>query len=422
MKKQAAIDWPLVLKLFAGGALTGAGLGAGSSFLRHLQTLQAQAKPDSAADDDVLYLDVPETPEVAGQPRRKRASTMTFAAGGLSGILGTILAYNAVRNAYQKARKRQLQSELDASQQIYLGDLGAQRDLVKGASSQFSALNKGVGGVYLALFLAALGSGVVANRLLQKQFPALKSPNRNRPRKIVVRSRKPEGVADEQTVMSGNEVTPDALEGLVRTNLQMPKAANADGSVADLVGAIADGLYPQVKSALTCHGLDYTLDMVKGARHAKVGALRHNLALTCLCADPLLSEAIQPLVASEFHDAGGEWCMKLAAHVPEEYQDSLAQLSEALLHDTRKAIYAPLMSMHKVSMDLGPGTLETALLAKSLGSILSDQGNNGQRQPGTMDTPVSTESSPPDIEMTDDEAKNFWARYGNDVDNALKKV
>lgn len=444
MKKQAAIDWPLVMKMFAGGALTGAGVGAGTSFLRYLQSLRDQTQVDSSADDDVLYLDIPEKPVKPGKPHRKVASTMTYATGGLAGILGTLLAYNAVRGMYQKARKKQLQRELDQSQQVYLGDLGTQRDFSKGAS-QFGALTKGVGSAYLALFLAALGSGVVANRMLQKQFPAIKSPNRQRPRKIVVRTRKSPTAetTDEQTVAAGQEVTPDALESLVRTDLSMPKVANADGSLADLVAAIAVGRGEEVLQNAAEFGLDSALDLVKGARHEKVSSLQHNLAVTWLCTQPYLAEAIQPLVAAEFQDAGGEWYVKAAAFIPEQYHDDLVGLTEAATREVRRTFYAPLLGERKVAMDLGGGLLETALLSKGLGSILggdkqqgdepppgdgSDSGVNLEKSrhvnktPGSTDTPVSADSVTPDLELDSDQAKQFWAQYGGSIDSAVAKV
>lgn len=435
MKKQAAIDWPLVLKMFAGGALTGAGLGAGSSFLRYLQSLKDQTTPDSSADDDVLYLNLPEKPVKPGKsPRTKMASTATYATGGMAGILGTILAYNAVRNAYQKHRKKLLQEELDKKQQIYLGDLTTQRDFAKGAS-QFSGLSKGVGTAYLALLLAALGSGVVANRMLQKQFPPAKNPNRQRPRKIVVRSKTPQGEED-RTITSNQAVTPDALEGLVRTDMALPKVANADCSIADLIGAVAAGRGDEVLQNAMEFGLDSALDLVKGARHEKVSHLDHNMAITWLCTQPFMAEAIQPLVAAEFQDGGGEWYLKAASFIPEEYHDNLVGLLEAGTHEARKAFYAPLFEGKKVAMDLGSGMLESALLSKSLGSILGnkqpgqdsesglEQAQEGRqvRQPGGTDTPISQDSTPPDIELSDDEAKRFWEQYGPSIDSAVAKA
>lgn len=436
MKKQAEIDWSLVMKLFAGGALTGAGLGAGTSFMRHLQNLRDQTRQDTSLDDDVLYLNLPERPPKPTTGRRKVASTSTFAAGGMAGILGTLLAYNAVRGAYQKARKKRLQQELDQAQNIYLtslspGDMGKQ-------ASQFGMLSTGVGSVYLALLLSALGSGVVANKILQKNFPAHKNPNRMRPRKIVVCSPHAEG-EDERTLVSKNEITPDALEGLVRTDLDMPKVANADGSLADLVAAVASGRGAEFKDHLENLGLETALDLVKGARHEKVSSFRRNLALTWICSDPMVSEAIAPLAAAEFQEGGGEWVMKTAAEIEDKYQPALCGLVEASAQKLRQTFYAPVMAHRKLAMDLGSGSgmLENVLLAKSLSAILGDKkpqddgsghvdseapGSSKAPQPGATDTPVSVDSTPPDVELSNQEAKNFWEQYGPAVDSAVARV
>lgn len=421
MNKQAEIDWPLVMKLFAGGALTGAGLGAGTSFMRYLQSLQDQARTDTSSDDDVLYLNLPDRQMPAGR-RRKMASTATFATGGLAGILGTLLAYNAVRGAYQKVRKKQLQRELDQAQQIYLGSLTPGMGK---AASQFSALSKGVGSAYLALILAALGSGVVANRVLQKQFPPVKNPNRQRPRKIVIRSPREE----EQTLQAQDGVTPDALEGLVRTASQFPKVASADAGLVDLIHAVAQGRGDEFVNNVAQVGVEAALDLVKGARHTKSSNLNRNLAMTWICSEPMVATAMEPLIAAEFHDGGGAWLTKLAMRVEPRFHADLVGLSESAVQGSRRAFYAPLTQGRKIAMDIGPGMFETALLSKSLGAILgngADQTEEGDaskgKQPGSSDTPVSRDSSPVDVELGGDEAKRFWNTYGSAVDNAVAKV
>lgn len=431
MKKQAEIDWPTVMKLFAGGALTGAGLGAGTSFMRYLQSLKDQTAVDTSADDDVLYLTLPDK-QPKPMMRGKRASTATFATGGLAGVLGTILAYNAVRGMYQKQRKKQLQQELDQAQNIYLGNLtgpGLPGDQMKQAS-QFGTITKGVGSLYLALFLAALGSGVVTNRMLQKQFPAVKNPNRNRPRKVVVRSQNSLGGVDDRALTSDQPITPDALEGLVRTDLQMPKVANADCSLADLVGAVASGRGEEFRDNLRTHGLEIALDLVKGARHEKASNLHRNMAITWVCTDPMVSEAIQPLVAAEFQEGGGEWYVKAAAEIPEQYHDALVGLVETSTQDTRRAVYAPIASRCKVAMTELTSPLEGMMLARGLGSLLSATKEEQQpkdtvkhKKPTTRsDTHVSEDSGPIDVELDNDAAQKFWGRYGADIDSAIAKV
>lgn len=431
MNKQAEIDWPTVMKLFAGGALTGAGLGAGTSFMRYLQSLKDQAAVDTSADDDVLYLTLP--PKPAKPLRGKRASTLTYATGGLAGVLGTILAYNAVRGAYQKQRKKQLQKELDEAQNIYLGGLTGQMNPPEAfkQASQFGTLTKGVGSLYLALFLAALGSGVVTNRMLQKQFPAVKNPNRNRPRKVVVRSQNDLGGTDDTTLVQDKPITPDAMEGLVRTDLQMPKVANADCSLADLVGAVAAGRGEEFRDNLAVHGLEVALDLVKGARFEKVSSLNRNLAITWICTDPMVSTAMQPIVAAEFQEGGGEWYVKAAAEIPEKFHSSLVGLVETSTQDTRRAFYAPIVSRCKMASIKQASPLEEIMLARGIGSLLAPQKEDApfpedpqskKKPTQRSDMHVSEDSGPVDVELDNDEAQQFWGQYGKDIDSAIAKV
>jgi hypothetical protein len=445
MNKQADIDWGTVLKLLAGGAITGAGLGAGTSFFRYLKSLRDQAATDTSADDNVLYLDLPPRPKPEIS-RQKWASSGTFAAGGLAGLLGTIMAYNAVRNIYQRSRKKQLQRELDSAQNIYVGGLSNQSDLEKGAS-QFSPLSKGVGTLYLAAVLTALGSGVVANKLLQKNFPPIRNPNLGRPKKIVVRNRTPDGEGDETVIPKGG-VTPDAVESLVRTNMSFPKSAQADGFTADLVMAAAAGRCDEIRDNIVDFGLDAALDMVKGARHDEQSNIRKQLAVTWVCNDPLVSSAIEPVVASEFYDRAPGYC-KLASYIPEEYHENLIGLTAASSAEVRAGVFKRLVATMppnfvkaadstNMAADMALSkALRTILGPSSMADALSytltaadrtqpgqDQQDTDMKTPGTQSNVPASEDSPilPDVELTDDEAKKFWDRYGRLIDNAVRKV
>lgn len=440
MKKQADIDWPTVLKLFAGGALVGGGLGAGTSFFRYLNDLKQRAQPDTGVDDDVLYLHLPKAPAaIPGMKMSSANTTGTFITGGVGGVLGTILAYNAVRNLYQKQRKKKLQEELDRSQNIYLGNLSTQSEKQKQAS-QFGMLTKGVGGVGLALVLAALGSGIAANRLLTKQFPAIKKPNRDRPRKIVIMRDKPKDTDEEPEpeVVKGN-VSPDMLENVARTSMNMPKVANADGCLADLVGAVAAGRGQEIKENILDLGVESTLDLIKGARFEKVGSLRRNLAFTWIANDPVVSTAMGPLIAAEFQEGGGEWFMKAAREIPREYHDALVGMAEAGTQECRAAIYKNFQKFDGVKQAAGlasNGLMRSILLAGGVGALLDNDrpaqptgqpmgqstASDTTDSPGDTNTPESQDSELPDVELSDEHAKRFWEQNRGLIDRAIQKV
>jgi len=154
--KQAAVDWPTVLKLMGGGALLGGGTAAGATLVNYLSNLnqKAKRKADTARDDDILYLNLP----------AKRASdansSATLGFGGIGSLLGAVLAYKAVRGVYGNMRRKQLQKELDAAQNTYLGGLSQSAQMDK------SAANRLVGGAYVAGLLTILGSAIMANKVL----------------------------------------------------------------------------------------------------------------------------------------------------------------------------------------------------------------------------------------------------------------
>lgn len=414
----STIQWPLVAKLFAGGALTGAGLGAGSSVLRYLKSLEEQAQPDTSADDDVLYVNLrrkkKESPDKTRRP--KSATSATFATGGLAGILGAMLAYNQVRSAYQSARRKRLQTELDDAQQLYLDTLSSESDLSK-AASDFGFLSKGVGSAYLALLLAALGSGVAANQLLKKQFPAVQPGMRNRPRKIVVRSDEDAPPSEVQTNL---DVTPDHLEGLVRTTLDYPKSASVDGSLADLVGAVACGRTNELRAGILDVGADGVLDLVKGARSHDPGGLRHELAVTLVCCDPLISEAMSPLIAAEFLDGGGSGYAKLASALPEADQAELLHFPELMAQQTRRAYYEPWAGFGK-KMAMTDAPIEAYLLSRSLQQLLGDDSKPSREEvtPRDTNTAPGQQTSEPSVEMSGLTARDFWQRYGDTLDKAM---
>ncbi len=450
MKKQADIDWGMVAKLFAGGALTGAGVGAGTSLVRYLQTLndKANQQKDTAYDDDVLYINLPRKDQPMANRRAptgpKYASTNTvgtFTTGTMAGLLGTYMAYNAIRNMYQKHRKQQLQDELDRAQNVYLGGLTDSSQLQKNAA-QFSTLTKGFGTAHLALLLSAVGSGIVANRMLQKFFPPIQRPGGDRPRKIVVRS---QNTGAEQ-VTEPEEVTPDAVESTVRTALSNPKIASADCGIADLVAAAAQGRSEEIRDNLYL-GVDFMFDSVKGARHQKVSGLSRNLAVSWVSADPMVSAAISPVVASEIHEMS-PGLFKLASHVSREFHDDLVGMVGASACEVRRAIYAKISSKLPVFPEksagaaaaiIGSDILQALLLNSSMHSALGDNGSRGQNQgqdtsrnrtPGHTNTPISKDS--PDMarynkgvtqfEIEDDDAKQFMDKNGPAIDSALRKM
>lgn len=431
MKKSAEIDWSTVGKMMAGGAMAGAGTASVVSLLRYLQDLRTRAaqtqRPDTAWDDDVVYVNLP--------PRTKGASdgsntAATFAFGGLGGLLGTLLSYNLVRDLYHKQRKRQLQGDIDKAQQIYLDRLSP----VKEASGQFSTLTKGVGSAWLLALLTTLGSAVVSNRVLSAKYPALKSPNRDKPRKVVIR-RTPAGAPAEETV-DNVDGTPEATEALLRNHLANKTASHASG-MADLVAAVSHGRGDEVLEALGQGGLDGLFAVVKGASAVESPLFKRDLAATWVAARPGLSDAVRPLLAAEFQAAHpGEYDVicKLAARDSEivgEQLSVLAQLAVEVNRDRRADRWRPALSKSASADMLGllPGPLDTVGVANELANLLTVNNETETEQPASTLASASSRESTPitqhkkglDFEMDDEAALDFARHHGDAIDGVLRK-
>lgn len=415
--KTAAVDWPTLLKMLAGGAGAGAGVGAVTTYLRHLNTLKDRAamQGDTSGDDDVLYLNLPNRNPV-NKKRAAANSTATFALGGASGLLGLYLGYNLIRNLYHKKRKAELQRELDSAQNIYVDRLG--KSALAKSASQFSMPTKMVGGAGLGALLMLLGSAAVTNRILQKQFPPIKDPSQERLRKIVIRSR---GQEDENKPLSSGDA--DEVEQLAHNHLENKKASEESG-FADLVAAISQGRTDEILHNLKMYGVNVMLDGVKGARFEKTAAVNNNLAVTWMSREPALSEAVAPLLASEFYDAA-PWACKLAWHMPEPCLESLRGMAKCAAWRRREKLCTQLGWQRETGPEeksakesvISQTPLKDLFIVGTLAHLFSNQedAESEKDTPQSVNVSPSTESPTKEpkqlpLEVQDDEAQAFAKR------------
>ena len=439
--KQAAVDWMTVLKTLIGGGLLGGGVGAATGLARHLSNLndKVKAQQDTSKDDDILYVNLPA--KRAGKEDRNTAGT--FAMAGLAGLMGTYGAYNLVRDVYSKMRKRELQKEIDQSQQAYIGGLSGTKE----ASGQFSGITTGVGSAYLAGLLSILGSAIITNKILQKQFPAIKSPLRNRPRKIVIRQAPDEQGMDKTIPVE--DASPEAMENVVRMNLENGKSASVN-ELEDVVCAVANGRADELLDVLYSNspdGVDTMLDLVKGAGFEKVSSVNRNLAITWICTDPVMSKALAPVVAAE-HYSWNPYC-KMASFIDPAFHDDLVGIAESVAAGVRKEAFAPLISklpdqlVKKASEEsiFQSPMVNRLLVADAIKRMILENPQQGrvQAQNQTPDKPISTDNSgsasedstvdPSQpakgktvIEAEDDDSSDFLQNNKDVIDEALTRT
>ena len=451
--KKSAVDWPTVLKLMGGGAALGGGIGAASTLVKYLKGMndKAKAKQDTSRDDDVLYLDLPAPVSQRGIKRaaEDKGSSGTLALGSLGSMVGAYLAYNAVRGAYSKMKRKQLQGELDTAQHAYLGGLGRQVDFSK-AASQFSGVNKVVGGGYLAGLLTILGSAVLANKLLQKQFPDRAPRNPHQPRKIVIRTMRNPDAEDQDVPAESLGGSPDATENLMRLNLANTKSA-ASWGLTDLMAAAAQGRCQEIKRACVDAGADAAFDICKGASNNDYSNLQLNLAISWAAHDPIVSQMIEPYLAAQLvHDS--PTFAKAASVLMDDptfdrgLLEDLVGLTEVVNREIREQSFEPVTSqldMTKAAMFRGRGhgmlgnpIGDKLMAADALSSLLdrmSGPDNEARESRGNTNAPVSRDSEevtrkprrkvrPPTFRAEDDAAKGFLEQNRDVIDQALSNT
>lgn len=420
--EKRAIDWKTVAKLFGGGALIGGGAGAITSYMRHMDALKHElaTQNNTSDDDDVLYVDV-DKQRLQKKAADDSAAGSTFALGSLGALLGAWAAYNGVRRYYSNNRKQDLQGQLDNAQHLYVNNL---RDSVApGKQANFPALSVASGTVGLATLLTMLGTAAVANRTLNKQFPTLKSPDRDKPKRIVIRSKdnRPEEVEDDETV------TPDGREAMLRTILQTPKAASAF-PWEDVLSAVAQGRGPEIMQL--CEGGlgDSVFDVCRGAALTKTASFDRTLAVTWLSHEPLVANTLEPYMAAAVVERGGLGLLKWASGFSQAAIYHAVKGVELSADITRRKSLESL-NMQEVKSALVP---EELMVARALQALLSDN----QHKEGEDDLePLRNQSSIqgkskeshepsgerplPLVETHGQEADKFLAKYGPALQAAL---
>lgn len=424
--KQAAVDWPTVLKLMGGGAALGTGVGAASTLVQYLNNLNMRAKKkrDTSLDDDVLYLNLPAAKEASVKSAdNDRGTAATFAFGGLGSLMGAYLAYNLVRSQAAKIRRQQLQGELDNAQNTYLTGLAGVKQ-----ASQFSGVSKVVGSGYLAGLLTILGSAILTNKILQRQFPSGREGRSTQPRKIVIRSQKP-GMEKEIPAVG---TSPDAMENLARLNLANQKSASAWG-LTDLVAAVGQGRGAEIKEMVKTAGLDAAMEITKGASDEEYSRLGENLAISWLAHDPLMSEALAPYLAAQFHNDSPTFSKAAAAllanpDVDPQELDELVGLTEVVAREVRKEAFANITTkfdqaglIKTAARSVAFNPLGEKLMVADAVTSLLDRLRDGEVSLPERLPPVRRRKPvrPPSFKVEDPEAAQFLEKNKDLIDQAL---
>lgn len=405
----------LIGKYLLGGVAAGGSAALATSLINYYNMLREEAarKTDTSQDDDILYLTMRNSnapKKVDGTQQPKTASI----AGGLAitgGALAGMGTYALVRKLYQKYKKQRLQQQLDQAQQGFFDVVSQEASAEKRA-----AQGKPMGGLEFATsmpvtltLLAALASGALTHKALEKTFPRPKKPVTQNPRKIVLRKQEEPSYYDTVEEEEDNEKAAsydtrnsadtyeDGLELLVHMCLGHEKVASVS-DLTNLVGAVLDGRRDEVIDNTMSIGFDAAMDLCKGAYEnvKQASPQQIGLAVSSLVKTPELQPITAVLAAGEYEDLAPHFC-KAAGTQPEEIKEMLCKVAGVLGAFGRSQLFSDSQLSIKSAAMLPaqgpPVSLEELLMlleqAQQEGGV---EGTQEDENPEDQQTLLSTDS------------------------------
>lgn len=330
-------DKDLVRNYLIGGAATGGGVALATALVNYLRHLKDDAD-ESDDDDDTIKI-------YKQAPQEKVAMTLGGPLALTGGIVSAAGTYALVNKLYEALRKKQAQDKLDEAQNIFLESQGykkldknkktsdEEKESEKSASAGKGMSTSELGiSIPLALpILMALGSGVVAHKLLNKSFP-IKKKDVQSPKRIEIVDAP---VEEEEIDKSAGITDTDGFEFLLRT-INMTKAASSD--VSNLIATAADGRLKDFKNTAGVIGFADALDTVKGASSAlDVDPLTEQIAISCLAKSASVGAQTGLLAAAEFADLYPAF-FKAASKLSEKKKNALYKIACIFGHAIRSEI------------------------------------------------------------------------------------
>lgn len=377
-------DKDLVSNYLLGGAATGGGLALATALVNYLKRLKDE-KDKSEDDDDTI--------KIYKAPQEKVAMTLGGPLALTGGLVSAAGTYAIVNKLYELLRKKQAQEKLDEAQNIFLESQGYKKldknqEKKDSEETEKSASGKGMSmselGVSIPLALPlimALGSGVVAHKLLNKSFP-IKKREVQAPKRIEIvdtpKEDEEEALLDKEAGISDT----DGFEMLLRT-VDMAKSASSD--VSNLIATAADGRLKDFKKAASSIGFADALDTIKGASRAVVAApLREQLAISCIAKSASLGEQTKLLAAAEFAHLYPSF-FKAASKLDAQKQNALYKIACIFGHAVRSEIaesagITPGAMTKKA--DLGAALFESILDMPGEESSANDSTDTSQEEAG----------------------------------------
>lgn len=331
-------DKDLVSNYLLGGAAAGGGLALATALVNYLRHLKNEN--ESEDDDDTIKI-------YKEAPQEKVAMTLGGPLALTGGVVSAAGTYALVNKLYEMLRKKQAQEKLDEAQNIFLESQGYKKvpkkkkedkaeeeETEKSASGKSMSMSELGVSIPLALpLLMALGSGVVAHKMLNKSFPVAKKEVQAPKRIEIVDA--PEEEEENNLDKEAGITDTDGFEMLLRT-ISMSKCATSD--IKNLIATTADGRLGTFKKTAGMIGYADALDTVKGADKAiDADPLTEQLAISCLAKSASVGEQTKLLAAAEFADIYPNF-YKMAASMSDKKQNALYKIACIFGHAIRSEI------------------------------------------------------------------------------------
>ena len=383
-------DKDLVSNYLVGGAAAGGGLALATALINYLRHLKDE-KEDSEEDDDTIKI-------YRQAPQEKVAMTLGGPLALTGGLVSAAGTYALVNKLYEMLRKKQAQEKLDEAQNIFLESQGYKKapkeenKKDKEEETEKSASGKGMSvselGVSIPLalpILMALGSGVVAHKLLNKSFPIKKRKVESPKRIEIVDAPPPEEEEEEDLAKAAGVTDTDGLEFLIRT-VNMAKSASSD--ISNLVATVADGRIGDFKKIASDIGFADALDTVKGAaKYVEAEPLTEQLAISCLAKSAAIGEQTKLLAAAEFADIYPTF-FKAASRLNEKKQNALFKIACILGNAIRSEI------SEEAGIEVNTLTKKADIGAALFESVLSrDEAPDGEKSESNDSSDTSQEET-----------------------------
>lgn len=357
-------DVVTIKKYLLGGASLGAGAGLLASYMNYLNRLKRNEAED---DDDTLYV-YKNASSVAPREDAYMATPVALAGGALSALA----SYALIKKIYTKLRLKAAQEDLDNAQHAFINASGyetadkpklknkptSEESPVKVATfvpgRNITSTEALLSTPVLLPMLSALGAGIVAYKMLDKQFPA-EIKKVKRPKRIEVIEKPDEDQEEYEKKASADSIEADGIEYLIRNTL-LTKAATSD--LSNLVAAVASGELDAFEKAAECMGFCEALDTVKGAAERDITPLEEHLAICTLAKKASINTQVAILAAAEFADTNTSAFASAAALDPDQ-QDCLYKASCCMGRAMR----------YELSSDLGLDAIPDKELTKTAATL-----------------------------------------------------